>query len=177
MSINFSEIEIAQGVGPDNFRAKKAENNTPVLMSKENPTGWKLEDLLVQLQKELMHKTLNIISDSSATALLVRNNNINIIDLINKAEVLQRDSYSQLAKLRADAGPMGKPRIGQPNEVETDDVQIPSIYNNERAIADLISLIQSQRPGTVIHPGNNKPIEQHASFLVAKKWLSQGVKQ
>lgn len=112
MSINFSDIEIAQGVGPDSFLANKTENNTPVLMSKENPTGWKLEDLLVQLQKELMLKTLNIVSDSSPTALLVRSNNINIIDFINKAEVLQRDSYSQLAMLRPDDGPMGKPRIG-----------------------------------------------------------------
>ncbi|MDH2313114.1 hypothetical protein [Methylobacterium brachiatum] len=85
---------------------------TPVLMSKDNPTGWKLEELLPQLHQEIADKNARIADDRSATAILVRANNIRILDLILSAEELQRDTLARLAALRPDPGPGGPPRIG-----------------------------------------------------------------
>lgn len=58
---------------------------------------------------------------------------------------------------------------------QLDELQIPSKYSDKQAIADLISLIESQPKGNAIHPATNQPIEQTPSFLIAKKWLTQGV--
>lgn len=88
------------------------EPKQPILMTAENPDGWKLEDLLTQLQKELMAKTQKIIGDDSKLACFVRGNNIAILTHLNAAENLQRKSYEELAKLRPDQGPNGQARIG-----------------------------------------------------------------
>lgn len=88
------------------------EQKQPILMSAENPDGWKLEDLLAQVQKELMAKNLKIIGDDSKLACFVRGNNYVILTHLIAAEQLQRKSYEELAKLRPDEGPNGKARIG-----------------------------------------------------------------
>ena len=85
---------------------------TPVLMSKDNPTGWKLEVLLPQLHQEIADKNARIAGDRSAIAILVRANNIRILDLLLAAEDLQRDTLARLDALRPDPGPGGTPRIG-----------------------------------------------------------------
>lgn len=85
---------------------------TPVLMSADNPTGWKLEELLIQLRAEICAKNARIARDQSATAILVRANNIRIIDHLLVAEDLQRDTLARLDALRPDPGPGGPPRIG-----------------------------------------------------------------
>lgn len=84
----------------------------PVLMSKDNPEGWKLELLLPQLCQELADKNARIAGDTSATAVLVRSNNFQILDLLLAAERLQRDTQARLAALGPDPGPTGQPRIG-----------------------------------------------------------------
>lgn len=56
-----------------------------------------------------------------------------------------------------------------------DGLKIPAAYSDTLAISDLISLIESLQPGTAIHPATKLPLEQTPSFLIAKKWLSQGV--
>ena len=84
----------------------------PVLMSRDNPTGWKLEALLPQLHQEIADKSARIAGDRSATAILVRANNIRILDLLLAAEDLQRDTLARLDALRPDLGPGGTPRIG-----------------------------------------------------------------
>lgn len=85
---------------------------TPVLMSADNPSGWKLEDLLAQLQVELDAKIARIRMDVSPTATAVMTNNFGIRDHLARAEVLQRDTLRRLDALRADPGPGGPPRIG-----------------------------------------------------------------
>lgn len=85
---------------------------TPVLMSADNPKGWKLEDLLIQLREEIAAKNARIAGDQSATAILVRANNTRILDHFYVAEDLQRDSVARLDALRPDPGPGGTPRIG-----------------------------------------------------------------
>ncbi|MCJ2067794.1 hypothetical protein MKK75_03055 [Methylobacterium sp. J-030] len=84
----------------------------PVLMSKDNPDGWKLELLLPQLCQELADKNARLAGDPSATAILVRANNVRILDLLLEAERLQRDTQARLTELGPDRGPSGRPRIG-----------------------------------------------------------------
>lgn len=87
-------------------------NATPILMSAENPNGWKLEDLLAQLRKELLIKTEKITGDSSVLSLKVQCNNLSILRHLHTAESLQRDSYALLATKAPDEGPNGQARIG-----------------------------------------------------------------
>lgn len=84
----------------------------PVLMSKDNREGWKLELLLPQLCQELADKNARLAGDASATAILVRANNVRILDLLLEAERLQRDTQARLDALGPDPGPSGRPRIG-----------------------------------------------------------------
>ena len=85
---------------------------TPVLMSADNPEGWKLEALLQQLCLELYAKNDRIAGDPSPTARAVLVNNLGLIGLLALAEVRQRDTLARLAALRPDSGPGGTPRIG-----------------------------------------------------------------
>ncbi|MCG6410483.1 hypothetical protein K6U17_14775 [Vibrio fluvialis] len=90
------------------------EDITPsrVLMSKENPTGWKLESLTEKLREEINRKSLNIASDPSVEAQLVTNNNFQIIGLLMQVEALQRESMVIMSTRGPDEGPTGKPRLG-----------------------------------------------------------------
>lgn len=84
----------------------------PVLMSAENPSGWKLEELLARLQVEVQAKQERIVNDASEVAEQVRVNNQVILDCLGRAENLQRDSYKSLSQLGKDQASEGKPRIG-----------------------------------------------------------------
>ena len=85
---------------------------TPVLMSADNPTGWKFEELLAQLRLELHAKNDRIAADPSPIAKTARANNLGIIDLLSVIEGRQRDTLARLDALRPDPGPGGPPRIG-----------------------------------------------------------------
>jgi hypothetical protein len=85
---------------------------TPILMSAENPTGWKLEDLLSQLRDEVLAKTSKIKDDDRPVAQRVTQNNRTILQYLTAAETLQRDSLAALATVAPDPGPLFKPRIG-----------------------------------------------------------------
>ena len=87
-------------------------SNIPVLMSPENPTGWKLEDLLRELQSEVLGKCNKISADTRWQARRVLRNNEQIVGLLAQAEALQRDSYDVLDAMAPNEGPLGKPRIG-----------------------------------------------------------------
>lgn len=88
------------------------EIKRPVLMTAENPTGFKLEDLLFTLQCEVEAKNEKILSDESALSLKVQANNLKILECLGEAERLQRDSYARLSEKSADEGPGGVARIG-----------------------------------------------------------------
>jgi hypothetical protein len=83
-----------------------------ILMSAENPTGHKLEDLLVQLQAEIIAKNAKIVNDHNPVAARVRSNNYKILANLAEAEAAQRDSYRRMSQLRPDEGPLGVPRLG-----------------------------------------------------------------
>ncbi|WP_052954872.1 hypothetical protein [Microvirga vignae] len=85
----------------------------PVLMSPENPTGWKLEELLGALQHEVHNKCARIARDDRPVAKAVLRNNHRIIDLLRVAMSLQEESLAALASIAPDPGPLGKPRIGE----------------------------------------------------------------
>lgn len=83
-----------------------------ILMTRDNPDGFKLEELAEKLRTEIQAKTLNIAGDPSIEAQTVTNNNAQIIGLLFQIEALQRQSFAVMAQIRADEGPTGKPRIG-----------------------------------------------------------------
>lgn len=85
---------------------------TQVLMSPTNPDGWKLEDLLEQLRKEIAGKSDKIRNDERDHAQRVFQNNGAILQLLEAAERLQRDSIATLDAVAKNNGPTGTPRIG-----------------------------------------------------------------
>lgn len=88
----------------------------PVLMSAENPDGWKLETLLTQLMGELLAKTKKIANDVRPAARIVHRNNLRIIKHFHQAVALQCESMNALAFIAPDPGPEGTPRIGVGSE-------------------------------------------------------------
>lgn len=89
-------------------------DRAPILMSTENPTGWKLEELLAQLATELQAKTDKIANDVRPAARTVHLNNLHIIRLLGQAAILQQRSLAALDAVAPDPGPLGTPRIGGP---------------------------------------------------------------
>lgn len=85
---------------------------TSILMSPENPTGWKLEELLRAVATEVDGKTLKIARDSRPEARAVRQNNGQIAYLLRMAADYQDRSMETLATLGPNAGPTGVPRVG-----------------------------------------------------------------
>lgn len=92
---------------------QQAAKKAPVLMSRDNPAGWKLEELMEQVRCEIMSKSLNIADDMSFEAQTVKNNNFLILGLLMQVEAIQRQSFVVMSKLGEDQGPNGKPRIGK----------------------------------------------------------------
>lgn len=90
----------------------QALNTEQILMSAENPTGHKLEELLVQLQNEVNDKNNKIINDQSELSLAVQDNNSQVMELLNQARNLQVNSFELMAKKAPDNGPTGQSRIG-----------------------------------------------------------------
>ena len=89
------------------------KETAPLLMSKANPEGWKLEELLDKAALEIETlKTPLIRDDPRPAARTVVHNNGRIVALLNEAARLQRDSYRVLATIGPNEGPLGKPRIG-----------------------------------------------------------------
>lgn len=84
-----------------------------ILMSRENPTGHKLETLLHEVQEELQIKTQRIVDDPCPASKVIVENNLAIIELLKAAESLQLSSMKALSAIAEDQGPTGKPRIGK----------------------------------------------------------------
>lgn len=83
-----------------------------VLMSKENPDGWKLEELLAKIQEELKEKNEKLVDDACPVSRILRRNNGHIVSLLEVAENIQIESMGQLDTLGTDPGPRGKSRVG-----------------------------------------------------------------
>ncbi len=83
---------------------------TTFLVTPENPDGWRIEDLLAEVQNDIIRRTQKIIDDIRPDARAVLNNNIEIMTLLSKCIERAQDSTRILNSL----GPHqeGQPRIG-----------------------------------------------------------------
>lgn len=81
-------------------------------MSAENPTGWKLEDLMAAVIADLELKQGRVAADARPTAVEVRRLNNASIYSLKSVLMNQRLVLDELARLGPDQGPTGKPRIG-----------------------------------------------------------------
>jgi len=82
-------------------------------MGRDNPEGFKLEELLHNLIEEVELKCSYICDDPRIEAKTVLRNNQQIMGLLLQAESLQRLSYDVLDTMGKNEGPLGKFRIGQ----------------------------------------------------------------
>lgn len=83
-----------------------------LLMSKTNPDGWKLEELLSVIKGELQEKNELIADDKCEVSLIVQENNKKIIALLDHSVMIQNETMRQLDTLGINQGALGKPRIG-----------------------------------------------------------------
>ncbi len=83
---------------------------TKLLITTENPNGWRLEDILSEIQNDIVRRTQKIIGDPRPDARAVLNNNIEIMSLLSKCVERSEESTRILNSL----GPHqdGQPRIG-----------------------------------------------------------------
>ena len=86
---------------------------TPILMSRNNPDGIPLEDIIDQLIAEMNEKQEDIEKDRSLASQSLKLNSRQIIDLLLRIKRINEESRNLLETIRPDEGPVGKPRVGQ----------------------------------------------------------------
>ncbi len=88
---------------------------THFLRSDKNPNGHKLEDLLMQLRADIIHRCDVIAADTRPDALHVMANNMKILQLVSEAITLALDSTRVLDRSfgPSQAAQGGPPRIGK----------------------------------------------------------------
>ncbi|WP_339864528.1 hypothetical protein [Paremcibacter congregatus] len=84
---------------------------THFLKTDEHPEGYRLEDILKIIRKDIFLRTTKIMDDDRIEAQTVVNNNVQILGLLNEAIAKAEDSTTVLQK---SFGPSreGEPRIG-----------------------------------------------------------------
>jgi hypothetical protein len=88
---------------------------THFLRSDKKPDGHKLEDLLMQLRADILHRCEIIAADPRPEALQVMSNNVKILSLMSDAINLALDSTRVLDRAfgPSQAAQGGPPRIGK----------------------------------------------------------------
>lgn len=81
---------------------------THFLLSDENPDGFKLEDILRTLRKDVLKRCTKIADDGTDVAHQVLDNNVHILSLLTEAINTAEDSTQILDKA------FGRPVTGQP---------------------------------------------------------------
>jgi hypothetical protein len=91
---------------------------TRFLRSEKHPEGYKLEELLMHLRADLLHRCDAIKNDHRPEALHVMSNNLKILTHISESIDLALDSTRVLDKAfgPSQAAHGGPPRIGKPDE-------------------------------------------------------------
>ena len=86
---------------------------THFLITDENPEGYKLEDILTLIRRDIILRATKIVDDSKPQAKQVLENNIRILGLLSDCIGIAESSTRTLDK---EFGPpvKGKPRIGNP---------------------------------------------------------------
>ena len=89
---------------------------TQFLVSEENKTGYKLEDILLAIRSDIVKRCEKVADDHRPEALHVMANNMKILTMVTECIHLAMDSTNVLNKAfgpsRSAAG--GAPRIGKP---------------------------------------------------------------
>ncbi len=85
---------------------------TKLLLSPDNPDGWKLEDIIDEIQNDIVRRSTRIVDDSRPEAKAVLTNNIEIMKLLTACSEKAHDSTRVLLALGPSQGPKGIPRIG-----------------------------------------------------------------
>lgn len=83
-----------------------------LLMSKDNPKGWKLEDLLTTPQDEIVDRMARIRGDARTETRRVLRNSAEIITMLGECSLKAQDSAKILGSLGSKRGATGAPRIG-----------------------------------------------------------------
>lgn len=86
---------------------------THFLVTEERPDGYRLEDILGLLRKDVLTRALKISDDKRLEAKHVMRNNMKILDLISEAIALAEDSTRVLDKAFGNNVKGGPPRIGK----------------------------------------------------------------
>ena len=84
---------------------------THFLVTEDRPDGYRLEDILMLIRKDMLSRALKIADDRRIEALHVMRNNMKILDLLSEAIALAEDSSRVLDKAFG-AVKGGPPRIG-----------------------------------------------------------------
>jgi len=89
----------------------ESQKATTFLVTDENPDGWRLEDILMVIQNDILRRTQKITDDNRPEARAVLNNNIEIMRCLSQSIEHAEDSTRILNKA---FGPhvAGQPRIG-----------------------------------------------------------------
>jgi len=84
---------------------------THFLVTDDNPDGYKLEDMLKLIRKDIFGRTIKIMEDDRIEAQNVLDNNVKILGLLSEAISIAENSTSILQKSFGRSR-SGKPRIG-----------------------------------------------------------------
>jgi hypothetical protein len=87
------------------------KEKTTFLVTDENPSGWKIEDILVTIQNDMFRRTQKIVGDTRDEARTVLNNNIEILGLLSQCIGKAKES-TQILNRSFGPHEEGKPRIG-----------------------------------------------------------------
>ncbi len=86
---------------------------THFLVTDEKPDGYKLEDILDLVRKDMLTRALKIADDKRSEAQHVMRNNMKILGLISEAIALAEDSSRVLDRAFGANAKGGPPRIGK----------------------------------------------------------------
>jgi hypothetical protein len=86
---------------------------TRFLVSDENPSGYKLEELLILIRADVLKRLDRISLDERPEALHVFANNVAVLEHLSKAMELARENTKVLDKAFGHKGVGGPPRIGE----------------------------------------------------------------
>lgn len=86
---------------------------THFLATDERPDGYRLEDILMLLRKDMLTRALKIADDRRPEALYVLRNNMKILEILSEAITIAEDSTRVLDRAFGTSKD-GEPRIGKP---------------------------------------------------------------
>ncbi|MFO1189914.1 MAG: histidine kinase [Alphaproteobacteria bacterium] len=85
---------------------------TKFLVTPENPTGWKLEDILAEIQNDIIRRSYKLIDDHRPEARAVLKNNFTILTHLSQAIERAQDS-TRIVNTLGPPTTDGHPRLGR----------------------------------------------------------------